>query len=590
MSLIFLKFSSILILLIFPNFVNSLWPLPQNWSNGTSLLRVYPTFTVKYDPKFLNSYTDQLIESAKNRLQIFLKKEKHFSPNVKFQIPEDVDDSILTLSSINIEITDNLKKDQDDSEEEYIDWTYNKEMSEGIPLGTDESYELIIPDKKDDNEKELIAYLKAPTVYGILHGLTTFSQLLYYNRNYEELFLPFAPHNIKDFPKFMHRGLLLDTSRNFYPIKEILKTLDVMSWNKMNVFHWHIVDSTSWPVVSEKYPELSEKGAYDPKKMIYTKRDIRIVDEYARARGIRVIPEFDMPGHTYAIAASMPEIMTCTDMYPDWDKYSAEPPSGQLNPAIPETYTFLNELVPEIASYFTDKFYHTGGDEVNMNCWETLVQQGDVTIESLLDKFVTNLYTILKNEGKIPMTWQEMITEHNIELPKDTVVQVWKNHTMVKKVVEKGYRVVTGSGDYWYLDCGHGGWLGNNVEGKSWCDPYKTWQMIYSYNPIKELSDEEAKFVIGGEVLLWSEQSDPTNYEQQLWPRSSAAAEVLWSGPEDVDGNRRVPDNDALKRLNDWRFRMVERGINAEPLQPLWCVLTGRCDKAVTTEEINKNA
>ncbi|CAG8760396.1 29478_t:CDS:2 [Racocetra persica] len=488
MSLIFLRVLWILILLIFSNFVNALWPLPQNWTNGTSLLRVYPSLAINYDPRFLNSYTDQLIETAKHRLQTFLKDEKHLSPNVKFQIPEDEGiNSILTLSSIQIEITNNNKRDQDDLEI-VIDWTYNNEMREGIPLGTDESYELIIPDKKEDDKTELMAHLKAPTVYGILHGLNTFSQLLYYNRSEDNsgLFLPFAPHHIIDFPKFMHRGLLLDTSRNFYPIKEILKILDVMSWNKMNVFHWHIVDATSWPVVSEKYPELSEKGAYDSKKMIYTKRDIRIVDEYARARGIRVIPEFDMPGHTHAIAASMPEIMTCIDMYPDWDQYSSEPPSGQLNPAIPETYTFLNELIPEIASYFTDKFYHAGGDEVNLNCWESLVQQNEHTKESLLDKFVTSLYSIITKEGKTPITWQEMVTEHNLELPKDTVVQVWRNSTMVKKVVEKGYRVVTGSGDYWYLDCGYGGWYGNDVEGK-----------IYSYNPIEGLSDEEAKFVIG---------------------------------------------------------------------------------------------
>ncbi|CAG8694551.1 16916_t:CDS:2, partial [Racocetra fulgida] len=396
----------------------------------TSLLRVYPSLAIKYDPRFLNSYTDQLIETAKHRLQTFLKDEKHLSPNVKFQIPEDEGiNSILTLSSIQIEITNNNQRDQDDFEI-VIDWTYNNEMREGISLGTDESYELIIPDKKEDDKTELMAHLKAPTVYGILHGLNTFSQLLYYSRSEDNsgLFLPFAPHHIIDFPKLMHRGLLLDTSRNFYPIKEILKTLDVMSWNKMNVFHWHIVDATSWPVVSEKYPELSEKGAYDSKKMIYTKRDIRIVDEYARA-------------------------------------YSSEPPSGQLNPAIPETYTFLNELIPEIASYFTDKFYHAGGDEVNLNCWESLVQQNEHTKESLLNKFVTSLYSIITKEGKTPITWQEMITEHNLELPKDTVVQVWRNSTMVKEVVEKGYRVVTGSGDYWYLDCGYGGWYGNNVEG-----------------------------------------------------------------------------------------------------------------------------
>ncbi|CAG8623445.1 8972_t:CDS:2, partial [Cetraspora pellucida] len=265
--------------------------------------------------------------------------------------------------------------------------------------------------------------------------------------------------------------------------------------------------------------------------------------------------------------------------------FSAEPPSGQLNPALNETYSFLNKLLPELISYFNDKYYHAGGDEVNMQCWNTtpsiteyLNQHPNSSIETLLSKFINETHEIVRKSGKLPITWQEMIVDHNLTLKNDTLVQVWTSKDVVKKVVAKGYRVVTGSSDKWYLDCGHGGWLGNNVNGSSWCDPYKTWQMIYSYNPIEGLTDEEAKLIIGGEVLLWSEQADPTNLDILLWPRSSAAAEVLWSGPYDTSKKLRTPGKNALARLTDWRFRMVERGVNAVPLQPLWCARTGRCD------------
>ncbi|CAG8778411.1 18963_t:CDS:2, partial [Racocetra fulgida] len=253
---------------------------------------------------------------------------------------------------------------------------------------------------------------------------------------------------------------------------------------------------------------------------------------------------------------------------------------GQLNPALDETYTFLNKLLPELASYFNDKYYHAGGDEVNLNCWNTtpsiieyLYQNSDSSIETLLSKFVNETHKIVRNSGKLPITWQEMIVNHTLPLKKDTLVQVWTNKDIIKKVVKKGYRVITGSSDYWYLDCGHGGWVGNDIYNVNnficRCDPFKTWQKIYSFNPIDGLTDEEAKLIIGGEVQLWSEQADPTNLETLLWPRSSAAAEVLWSGPYDTSKKIRTPDKDALARLTDWRFRMVERGVNAVPLQPL---------------------
>ncbi|CAG8458694.1 6192_t:CDS:2 [Racocetra fulgida] len=377
-----------------------------------------------------------------------------------------------------------------------------------LELGVDESYELTIPESQIDNDP-ITAHLKAKTIFGVLHGLNTFSQLYYYKNS--KLLLPFAPHHIKDFPRFSHRGLLLDTARNYFPVKDILKTLDVMSWNKFNVFHWHIVDATSWPVVSESFPELSNKGSYDPINMVYTKDDIKKVIEYAYL-------------------------------------FSAEPPSGQLNPALDQTYTFLHILLPELTSYFTDKYYHAGGDEVNLHCWNTtpsiteyLNKNPNSSLETLLAKFINETHQIVRNSGKLPITWQEMIVDHNLTLKNDTLVQVLtlQIHNVDNFICR--------------------------------CDPFKTWQKIYSYNPIDGLTDQEAELVIG-------EQADRTNLEVLLWPRSSAAAEVLWSGPYDTSKKIRTPDRDALARLTDWRFRMVERGVNAEPLQPLWCARTGRCN------------
>ncbi|CAG8576455.1 4891_t:CDS:2 [Diversispora eburnea] len=480
----------------FFNFTNALWPIPQQWSNGSSTLVLYPSVEIKLTiisptSEDLSIKTKKIFNSAKNRFQQYLIQEKYVSPNVKFNIPTHPSKKILQL--IEIEVYDG-----------------NSELE----LGVNESY-----------------------------------------------------------------CLLLDTSRNYYSIDDILKTIEIMSWNKMNVFHWHIVDATSWPVVSKKFPKLSEKGAYDPKTMIYTKQDIRIVDEYAKLRGIRVVPEFDMPGHTHSISGGYPELISCINEQPRWDLYAAEPPSGQLNPARKETYEFIKTLIPEMASYFSDKYYHAGGDEIKTKCWEEdeyvkkyLSSNSGSSTETLLAKIIDEIQNTVISAHKIPMFWQETVATHDLNITKDAIIQVWYGNDTVKNVVNKGYKTIVGSAEYWYLDCGHGGWVGNNINGNSWCDPYKTWQKIYSFNPINGLTDDEAKLVIGGEALLWSEQADPNNFEQLLWPRSSAVAEVLWSGPQGLNVN------EALPRLHDLRFRLVGRGVKAEPLQPLWCVLHGGCD------------
>ncbi|RKP35360.1 glycoside hydrolase superfamily [Dimargaris cristalligena] len=445
-------------------------------------------------------------------------------------------------------------------------------------LDDDESYSLKIPTPEQSTK----ATIKAKSVWGALRGMETLSQLVYTTRA-GALVIGSLPVDITDKPAYAHRGLMLDTSRNFFPVADIKRTLDAMSYNKLNVFHWHIVDAQSWPIESKFMPELYQKGAYSP-SMTYSHREVKDIIQYARVRGIRVIPEFDMPGHVSVVNHVLPQIMTCVNEQPGWDAFAAEPPSGQFNPLLEDTYKFVKKIIDEYSGLFRDDYFHTGTDEVNTHCWETTqsIQQfltaNKKKAGELVDMFLGRAHKFLTDNKKLPMVWEEAILDFNATLSKEAVVQVWRSAENVQKVVAKGHKVLANSYEYWYLDCGHGTWLGNNPEGNSWCDPFKHWQRVYSYDPIANItSPAEQKLVIGGDVCLWAEQTDTNNLDNVLWPRAAAAAEVLWSGKE--ANGKPLTVKDALVRIQDQRFRLVARGIKAEPLQPLWCARNpGMCD------------
>ncbi|KAA0195675.1 Beta-hexosaminidase [Fasciolopsis buskii] len=221
-------------------------------------------------------------------------------------------------------------------------------------LEMDESYTLTV------TPKGILLY--ANETWGALHGLTSLIQLLWRVPNSHQVFV--NQTFVNDAPRFPHRGLMVDTSRHFISKQILLVNLETMAFHKMNVFHWHIVDDQSYPYQSMKFPNLSDKGAYYPKQ-IYSVQDVKEVVEFGRIRGIRVIPEFDVPGHTRSLAYSTPGVLTsCLP--------SAENPTihfGPLNPLSQATYTFLQALLTEVFSVFKDKFVHLGGDEVEFACW-----------------------------------------------------------------------------------------------------------------------------------------------------------------------------------------------------------------------------
>lgn len=282
------------------------------------------------------------------------------------------------------------------------------------------------------------------------------------------------------------------------------------------------------------------------------------------------------------------------------DRLASEPGTGHLNPLNPKTYKVLKNVIRDVTTLFPESFYHSGVDEIAPGCWKadpvikSFLSNGG-TLSEVLEIFVNTTFPYIRSLNRTVVYWEDILLDDTVKvrpefLPREhTILQTWNNGVNnTKRIVSSGYRVIVSSSEYYYLDCGHGDFLGNNSlydeqangeykNGGSWCGPFKTWQTVYDYDITYGLSEEEAKLVLGGEVALWSEQADPTVLDARLWPRASAMAEALWSGNRDETGKKRYAE--ATDRMNEWRYRMLNRGIGAEPIQPLWCVRNpGMCN------------
>nr|XP_003229352.1 PREDICTED: beta-hexosaminidase subunit alpha isoform X1 [Anolis carolinensis] len=418
---------------------------------------------------------------------------------------------------------------------------------DGYPsLDSQENYKLTV------SEKQML--LTADTVWGALRGLETFSQL---PRSDEYGTFYVNKTDVVDFPRFPHRGVLLDTSRHYLPLNVILETLDAMAYNKFNVFHWHIVDDPSFPYESLAFPDLSRKGAYDPATHVYTTSDVKTVLEHARLRGIRVIPEFDTPGHTQSWGRGIPGLLTPC--------YAGQKPSGTygpVNPILNATYDIMTKFFDEVSLVFPDFYIHLGGDEVDFTCWKSnpdikkfMQEMGFGTNFTMLESFyIQRLLDIVSFYSKGYVVWQEVF-DNQVKVKPDTVIHVWKQNDgtypdETARVTKAGYRALLSAP--WYLNIISYG---------------QDWVKIYEVEPLAfEGSPEQKKLVIGGEACMWGEYVDVTNLTPRLWPRAGAVAERLWS-------NQTVRNvEDAYARLADFRCLLLRRGIRAEPL------FTGYCD------------
>jgi len=395
-------------------------------------------------------------------------------------------------------------------------------------LGEDESYTLEVTAAH--------ATLTAPTLLGVLHGLQTFLQLV------EPSPAGFAVSvlTIHDEPRFAWRGLLIDVCRHFMPLDVMKRNLDGMAALKLNVLHWHLSDDEGFRVESKKFPRLHEMGS---EGQYYTQAEIREFIGYARDRGIRVVPEFEMPGHSRSIVVGYPELASQPGPYPP-GRVARD--ATALDVTQERTYKFLDKLIGEMAGLFPDAYFHIGGDEVDDKPWnsnpkiqEFIHAHGMKDNRDLQAYFNKRLEKIVGKHGKIMMGWDEVL---HPDLPKTVLVQSWRGQESLAAAAKQGYRGLLSNG--YYLDL--------------------MWPTArhYAVDPMSgaaaTLTPEEAKRILGGEACMWSEYVTGETIDSRIWPRMAAIAERFWS-PQDVKDPKSM-----YQRLDEVSWRLGWLGLTHE--------------------------
>lgn len=367
-------------------------------------------------------------------------------------------------------------------------------------LGENESYELIVTDSS--------AKLHAATTLGALRGLQTFLQLVQITPT--GFAVPAV--TIKDQPRFPWRGTLIDVSRHFIPIDVLKRNLDGMAAVKLNVLHWHLSDDQGFRAESKVFPKLTGMGSDG---LFYTQAEIRDLIAYAHDRGIRVVPEFDMPGHSRSWFLGYPELSSGPG------PYTLEEGDPITDPTRETTYKFLEKFIAEMAKLFPDAYFHIGGDEVDGKQWngnpkiqEFIRAHGMKNNQDLQAYFNQRLQKIVAKNHKIMIGWDEIL---HPDLPKTIIVQSWRGQKSLADAAKQGYSGLLSFG--YYLDL--------------------MWPAArhYAVDPLSgdaaNLSPEEQKSILGGESCQWAEWVTPENIDSHIWPRNAAIAERLWS-PQSV--------------------------------------------------------
>ncbi|MDT8067759.1 MAG: family 20 glycosylhydrolase [Terriglobia bacterium] len=404
-----------------------------------------------------------------------------------------------------------------------------KRPSPAIPqFGEDESYTLEITPTQ--------AVLSANESVGVLRGLETFLQLV--DSDSKGYYVPAV--SIQDAPRFPWRGLLVDVGRHFEPVEEIKRTLDGMAAVKMNVLHWHLTEDQGFRIESKKFPKLAQMGSDG---QFYTQEQVKDVIAYAAERGIRVMPEFDMPAHSTSWFVAYPQYASAPGPYQIEREWGVFDPT--FNPADEHVYKFLDAFLREMAKLFPDEYIHIGGDESTGRQWDAnpaiqaFKKKHDLKDNAALQAYFNKrIEKILKKHGKKMVGWDEIF---HPDLPKDVVVESWRGQESLNTGAKQGYRGILAKP--YYLDL---------------IKPASEHYLGDPLPPDSDLTPEQAKLVLGGEACMWSEQVTPETIDSRIWPRLAAVAERLWS-PGSV---RDVPD--MYRRLARMSIELEELGLQHE--------------------------
>ncbi|WP_460503724.1 family 20 glycosylhydrolase, partial [Hymenobacter agri] len=357
--------------------------------------------------------------------------------------------------------------------------------------------------------------IDAPTSLGVLRALATLEQLPRTDK--KGRYLPEV--DIRDQPRFAWRGLLIDAARHFMPVAVIKRNLDGMAAVKLNVLHWHLTDDQGFRVESKVFPRLHTVGS--PDGLFYTQAEIKEVLAYAAARGIRVVPEFDMPSHTTSWIVAYPRLKSADSTYAPYTKWRTT--NVAIDPTRETTYTFLDSLLTEMTGLFPDPYFHAGGDENDGRNWRRtprivawmqahgMTKPDGKTVDKhqLQTYFNRRVLALLQPHGKKMIGWDEILGP---DLPKDVIIQSWRGKKGLNEAVKLGHPALLSSG--YYLD------LNLTAASSYITDPLP---------PDTPLTPAEQQLVLGGEAAMWAEFADSVVLDSRIWPRAGAVAERLWS-------------------------------------------------------------
>ncbi|WP_163270538.1 beta-N-acetylhexosaminidase [Chelativorans alearense] len=391
---------------------------------------------------------------------------------------------------------------------------------------------------------------------GRFYGLVSLAQLLNGARTDPATFKFPASGTVTDAPRYSWRGSHLDVSRQFFPVEDVRRFIDILAWNKLNIFHWHLTDDEAWRLEIKAYPQLTGIGSRrgpdgplipqlgdgaDTREGFYRQEDVRALVAHAAALHVEVVPEVDIPGHSEAMLVSLPDLVDGQEAPESYFSVQGYP-NNALNPAIPFTYEVLGKVFDEMVQLFPAQYIHIGGDEVADGAWlhsplarALMEKEGIEGTFGLQSFFMRKIKDMLAERGRRLAGWNEVSHGGGVD-PEGTLLMAWQSPKVGIELAEEGYDVVMTPGQAYYLDM---------VQAEAWQEPGASWagtvppKHTYEYEAEGDFPEALKERMKGIQACIWTENFISRAYFNHLvFPRLAAVAEAAWTPREAKDWQR----------------------------------------------------
>lgn len=460
------------------------------------------------------------------------------------------DPSIVDLFVRQLRQASNLPLPVKNKASNTIQFTINPKLA----IAHDEGYEIQVSDGR--------VIVNAKSAKGIFYATQSLRQLLPTAFEAQQVASPtewsIPAVEIKDFPRYNWRGYMQDVSRTFYGVDIIKKYLDLMALYKLNTFHWHLTDDQGWRIEIKKYPKLTSPQATEFHRTenqpayrngFYTQEQIREVVAYAKARNITIVPEIDIPGHSWPTILMYPELGVNGNTYPNhifpfassWAYWGVQFTPNTLDPTSEKVYEFLDNMFGEVASLFPGEYIHFGGDEVRHELWNKephVVQfMKDKKIENvkeLQSYFVQRVSDIITKKGKKPIGWNDILADSK-NLTKSTAIMSWLGSSAIKEATSHGFKAVATPASHLYFDIAQADRNDGTLSDLGYPN-INSLKVVYNFDPSQNLTEEEDKLLLGVQANQWTALTQEIKeMNVHNFPRLMALSEIAWSSKKGKD-------------------------------------------------------